>query len=231
VHETRSETDLIDGTTVIGKGFSEDVEILHLEGVYTWDKSIRLTAKLPYVLDAEREILVDGQKVRQTDSGIGDLTLALPLKRYFNLNKKSGSWTLAPQVVVPLEDKDAYSIYDHEWGNGLAFGYESETFKHTFSAGVSVWYYYDEEPVELKASLDLGFNLRGLGSSGNLKLRTDLHHEDDNSLTLSTGPSLYWRFTDAIHGQLSWKHDLYDRQGTLDHGNGDSIKAGLAFVY
>ena len=50
-------SDLQQGSDVIARGFTEDVTQFHLEGVYTWDRSIRLTAKLPYVADARREVL------------------------------------------------------------------------------------------------------------------------------------------------------------------------------
>ena len=56
VQEYRHERDLLLGGRKAYPGFTEDVHLMHLEGVYTWDKSIRLTAKLPYVLDARREM-------------------------------------------------------------------------------------------------------------------------------------------------------------------------------
>ena len=56
VEEYRHEGDLLLGSEKAYSGFTEDVHLLHLQGVYTWDRSIRLTAKLPYVVDARREI-------------------------------------------------------------------------------------------------------------------------------------------------------------------------------
>ena len=49
VEEYRRESDLLLGDRKAYPGFTEDVHLLHLQGVYTWDRSIRLTAKLPYV--------------------------------------------------------------------------------------------------------------------------------------------------------------------------------------
>ena len=85
-YEYINETDLLMGSKKVYPGFSEEINVMHLEGVYTWKKEIRITAKLPYVLDAERE-MPDGSggKLIQKDSGWGDLNLALPLKKYFNL--------------------------------------------------------------------------------------------------------------------------------------------------
>ena len=87
-HTHRS--DLKQGDDTIASGFTEDITQLHFQGVYTWDRSVRLTFKLPYTVDARREVLGEnGEKVVQHDEGIGDLTLALPLKRYFNLDARS----------------------------------------------------------------------------------------------------------------------------------------------
>ena len=72
------------------KDLNESIQQVQVEGVYTWDRSIRLTAKLPIVLDAERANWINGQKETQKDKGVGDLTLALPLKKYFNLMKRTG---------------------------------------------------------------------------------------------------------------------------------------------
>ena len=56
--------------------------ILNIDGVYTWKRWIRLTAKVPLVLNATRE----GEAPQR---GFGPATIALPLKQYFNLFKLS----------------------------------------------------------------------------------------------------------------------------------------------
>ena len=119
-YEYRTEDDLLMGSEALYKGFQEQVEVLHMDWVYTWKKEIRITAKLPYVINAEREV-PDGSagKLIQKDDGFGDLTLALPLKKYFNLDGKSGSWTFKPMLRIPLSDKDEYDFYYKEFGTGL----------------------------------------------------------------------------------------------------------------
>jgi hypothetical protein len=205
---------------------------MHLEGVYTWDKSIRLTAKLPYVLDARRE-MPDGLGGKRTeyDNGIGDLTLALPLKKYFNLDGRSGSWTFKPMLRVPLSGDDEYEIYDKEWGEGLGLGYEFETANWAFGVSSSGWLNHSNEPFESHSSLDIGYNFQALGSNGTIFWETDFHYEDDGSETLSSGPAFYWNFNDTTHLRIEWKHDFHDRQGVLDHGNGDTFKIGIGFVF
>lgn len=232
VEERRSESDLLLGETLVGAGLTEDVHIMHVEGVYTWDKSIRMTVKLPYVLDATRELPdLDGGKLIQRDEGWGDMTLALPLKRYFNLDGRSGSWTFAPQLRVPLAGKDEYEIYDQVWRPGVSVGYETETYKHIFAIGASSWASTENLPSKSSVSIDMGINVRLFKSSGHLKWETDFYYEGDGSETLMIGPKLYWKFTDAIHGQIMFKKDVHDRSGVLDHGNGRLLKLGLAFVY
>lgn len=228
-YEYRWESELLDGDDEVGDGLTESVNLFHLEGVYTWDRSVRITAKLPFILDAQREVLDDaGNVVKERDSGVGDLTLALPLKRYFNEEHKSGSWTAAPLLRVPLSEKDTYDIYNRAWGGGIFLGYEQETPWVFFSTGLSAWFYEGEEPEKISGNLDIGWNFNGRGQ---LLWETDFHYESDDSKTLSTGPALYFRFSDLVHSRLAWKFDAYDYQGVIDHGNGHQIRAGVGFVW
>lgn len=74
-----------------------------VEGVYTWDKSVRATFKLPY------------------QSGeIGDLILGLPLKKYRNVGAKTWNWSITPSVQIPSGEPG-------EWDTGLSLSYSSET--------------------------------------------------------------------------------------------------------
>ena len=239
VQEYRHERDLLLGGRKAYPGFTEDVHLMHLEGVYTWDKSIRLTAKLPYVLDARREMPDGlGGKKTEKDHGIGDLTLALPLKKYFNLDGRTGSWTLKPMLIVPLAGDDEYEVYDNEWGHGLGLGYQTETSKFNFGIDTSGWLYQGNEPFESHSSIDIGYKLYGYDLQeeqdvvkGAILWETDFHYEDDGSGTLSAGPAFYWSFNEEFHLRIEWKHDFHDRQGVLDHGNGNTFKFGIGFVF
>ncbi len=235
VYEHRTEDDLLLKDKKVGRGLEESVDLLHIEGVYTWHRAIRMTYKIPYVLDAERE-LPDGAGgvMTQNDSGLGDITLALPLKKYFNLSRRSGSWTFAPQLRVPTSDPDGdFDVYDSEWGAGLGVGYETETSSLIFGISAGLWTYFGREPVEGSASIDVGYHWPADYFSGSLKWENDLAFEDDGSgsYTYRAGPALYLRITDTLHFRASYKHDFFDRQGTRDHGNGDRSTAGLACVF
>ena len=225
-------SDLLQGDKIVGKGFSEDIHQIHLEGVYTWDRAIRLTMKVPYVVDARREQLVAGTKRVQRDSGLGDITLALPIKKYFNIDGRSGSWTLAPQLRIPTASRKStgYDVYDRSWGTGLTLGYETETSDLLIATGITGWVFEKQDTNEFTAHLDLGWNFR---DNASLLWETDFKWQDDNSQTLSAGPALYWRFTDTVHVRLEWKHDFISKveQTSPDHGNGDTISVGIGFVW
>ena len=74
-----------------------------VEGVYTFDRSIRATFKLPY-----------------RDHELGDLILGLPLKKYKNDGPKTSNWSLTPSVQVPTGEPC-------EWDLGLSVSYSSES--------------------------------------------------------------------------------------------------------
>ena len=232
VEEYRHERDLLLGDEKVGEGLSEDVHILHIEGVYTWERWIRLTVKIPYILHAEREILDENDNVqRETDQGLGDITLALPLKKYFNLDGRSGSWTLAPQLRIPTAGTDSYEIGDGEWGAGLFMGYETETVNWFVGGGVNLWTVDGQEPFQAGLSFDFGRNIFAFGSSGQFNWETDCIWEDDGSFLLSAGPSIYWKVNDTVHFRADWKHDYIDYRGVLDHGNGEAVSIGIGLVY
>ncbi len=233
VHEFRTEDRFLLKDRTIDRDLTESIHILHLEGVYTWDKSIRMTLKVPYVLDAERELPLPVGKLTQHDKGLGDITLALPLKHYFNLSRRTGSWTLAPQVSIPASGDDRYEVYDNDWGAGLSAGYETETPEWVIGVGAGVWTFFGRDPFEASASLDLGRNFIVGNQSGHLKLENDLVFENDGStsLTYMAGPAFYLRITDTWHLRTACKYDVYDRQGTPDHGRGMRLTGGIAVVF
>ncbi|MDP6680082.1 MAG: hypothetical protein QGG72_14465, partial [Verrucomicrobiota bacterium] len=114
---------------------------------------------------------------------------------------------------------------------GLGLGYEFEMHRLAFVSSISSWTYEQEDPSEVHLTLDLGYKVDARGTNGTLFWETDFHYEDDGSETLLAGPAFYWNFNDTIHMRLEWKHDYYDRQGMLDHGNGDRFLLSLGVVF
>ena len=77
--------------------------ITWLEGVYTFDKSVRTTFKLPY-----------------SDGEFGGLILGVPLKKYRNDGAMTSNWSITPSVQLP-------SGSDSNWDTGLSLSYSSES--------------------------------------------------------------------------------------------------------
>ena len=232
--ETIHRSDLKLGDAIVRKGFSEDIQLLHLQGVYTWDRSVRLTFKLPYVVSAQREVLgIDNEKVVQHDQGIGDITLALPLKQYFNLSARSGNWSVVPQIKIPLgasSNENKYQVADRVWGSGISFGYETETYDWFFAVSANAWLYESHKSNQWGGSLDLGLK------SGDRLLylwESDLKLDTEDTFVLAAGPAIYYRCSDTLHTRFEWKHDLISRVSSrkAEYANGDRISFGIGLVF
>ncbi len=193
--------------------------ILNIDGVYTWKRWIRLTAKVPLVLNATRE----GQ-ARQR--GFGPVTLALPLKQYFNLDGRSGSWTFTPQLRAPSMSK---IVRGNPWQHGWSFGYETETYRYLFGISMTIWGNFEDQSFEQDTHLHIGTNIHAFGSSGHLKLHAGVWSPGKRRPSvLEIGPVLYWRITDLWHFQTKWQYRRHKEPGTLDEHR---VRLGLAMVF
>lgn len=224
--------DLKQGDRIIGLGLTEDIDKLHLEAVYTWDRSIRMTIKIPYINDARRELIgLDGRKETQEYEGLGDITIALPLKKYFNLSSRSGSWTLSPQVRMPTGKKEnEYQVPDRVWGTGVSIGYETETYKWFLSTSSKLWVFENKEPREWGCTLDFGWK----PSDGTLLLiETDVKLDEYDAFSISSGPAIYWRWSNRVHTRIEYKHDFISEVSTKkpDYGNENTLRFGVGFVF
>ena len=186
-----------------------DSQWLHVEGVYTWERWIRVTAKVPTRIDGEL--------------ALGKPTLALPLKRYFNLDGRSGSWTLAPHWFVPIASAPRSE------GNeqlALTLGYETETHRAHAATGLGLFRRVDGL-YEAHINLGTGVNVHSQTSSGHIKLKARLRLRSDGGYSARIGSTLYWRITDTWHAQLVYKHPLLS-EGYTPHS---SLKTGIAVVF
>lgn len=220
---------LFQGDRVLDANLSEDIQLLHWQGVYTWDRSIRMTVKIPYALKAERE---NQDGTVGSYEGLGDITLALPLKRYFNLDGRSGSWTLAPQIVLPTESYrvDDYDVFSRRSGSGVFAGYETETYKWFVALGASYWIYEKDKPDAWNYVLDVGINPT---DRTQLLLEIDYHEEDDGAQALTVGPSFYYRQNLHTHWRIELKKDFHESvgDGRIDYANETKLSVGLGFVF
>lgn len=125
-------------------GLKSESLITWMEGIYTFRRGLRMTFKLPYI-DRETRVLKGGQLVEQNVSGLGDLILGFPLKRYFNYPNYSGNIAITPSFRLPAGSTSPTS----RLGRG--------TVDYNLSASVSV------EMFKLYTYLDLfsWFNTEG----------------------------------------------------------------------
>ena len=200
---------------------------------------LRNAEALPYTGTAQvafdnRELAVSNGRVSDTIEGFGRRVLHMPQpcpSTSAALDKRNQivnpSFELSVNTGVPY----AYEIYDNKWGGGLGLGYEFELHKFAFVSSASYWEFEHEKPSKVSLSLDLGYKSEYQGMNGTLFWETDFHYEDDGTETVLAGPALYWNFNDTVHMRLEWKHDFHNRQGVLDHGNGDRFLLSLGLVF
>jgi len=234
LQEYRHETGSFDGKQRLPSNLDRTAHLLHIEGVYTWHRSVRITAKIPIMLDAQRRVLSDdGVGTNVTKRGLGDPTLALPLKKYFNLDGRSGSWTIAPQLRIPGASKasDPIGIYFRELGPGLSVGYETETYNYIFRTGLSSFTFIGDTPTLSHFNLTMGLNFSFGSRNGHLKWEQQVRYWDGMELTYRMGPTLYLRWTDLLHFQLRSTHDVYEYRMGRVHGKAQSVRLGVGFVY
>jgi|TARA_B110000879_G_C11077918_1_gene473521 hypothetical protein len=106
-----------------------------LEGVYTFDKSVRVTFKLPH-----------------SNGDFGGLILGLPLKKYRNDGAKTSNWSITPSLQLP-------SGNDADWDPGLSLSYSSESPKVYQLYDLYRW----EDRVGLDINVGLAFPGKGSG--------------------------------------------------------------------
>ena len=225
-----------DENTAAAPGFShseESIHLTHIQGVYTWDKAIRVTTKVPVVLFAEKTTSTGtgGETRTVQDRGLGDPTLALPLKYYFNLDGRSGSWTLTPQVRVPAGGKDEYNVYSRNWATGLSGGYASETSLFYLMTGLGAWYEYGEAPLQSDVYVHFGVNYQVGDMNGHIILKQYGKYAEDQRVSYAMGPTIYLRIIDAFHIQLQTRHDLYSWSLNEVNRREHSFRVGAAVVY
>lgn len=127
-HEHRESDRILEGTRRQHdpQGREKRVDITWLEGIYTYRRELRFTLKVPYV-DQQRDSMVGGAPVRQTGRGIGDVIAAVPLRKYWNLQKSTVNIGLTPQLRVPTgSTSDSYPVGDGSWDFGLSASVSAE---------------------------------------------------------------------------------------------------------
>lgn len=211
-HERWGSNDLIRGSASIDNvsGIDRFVDTTWLEGVYTFHRSVRVTIKIPYV-DQRRTTIINGASATQSTSGIGDVVLGLPLKRYKNHGSTTQNWGFTPSIRIPTgQNSGDFPISDGSWDVGLSLSYSRETPK--------IYQLYDLHYWKQ------GSGERGMqtGDSWGLDANVGLHPWHDNDT--NSGIFVMWDIS-AHHEEAPNSLNLTTASG------GDRVQTGPVFVY
>lgn len=191
-------------------GVERYVNTIWTEGVYTFNRSVRVTLKIPYV-DQSRTTSIDGNGVRQQNTGIGDVVVGLPFKKYKNHGSVTQNWGFTPSIRIPAgSDTGSFPISDGSWDVGLSLSYAWENPK--------VYQLYDIYYWQQGS----GSNGMQTGNSWGLDVNVGLHpwHSNDTD----SGVFLLWDIS-AHH------EDPPNLQNLTTASGGDRVHTGPVFIF
>jgi hypothetical protein len=82
------------------QGLKSESYVQWWEGVYTFDRSVRVTVKLPYE-EQRKRFSKNGVVFDETASGVGDVILTVPLKYYRDTQAYASNFAFNPSVTLP----------------------------------------------------------------------------------------------------------------------------------
>lgn len=235
-------------STANPNALEKSVEKTWLEGVYTFDRSKRVTFKLPYVRQWRTKM--DGAtKVKQSESGLGDLIVAMPLKKYTNKVGFTSNWGFTPQLRLPTGSSDGdFPISDGSTDVGLSLSYSSEQADGKYQL-YDLFYWFNtpgargmNEGNELGFDLNYGtkFGHNNNDNSGYFALwDVSARHKSEgkglgDSVTggsrISTGP-VFVMYKNSYIFRTEFKMPVYENvQGTqLSRGTEFTLGVGVTF--
>jgi len=127
-YELQYSNEILDGDKKLSNPRDRE-RIVHttwLEGIYTWKREVRFTFKLP-IVDQERDSRVGGSMAKQRGSGVGDLILGVPLRKYWNFSGSTANIGLTPSVRVPTgSTSGSFPVGDGSTDFGLSLSASAE---------------------------------------------------------------------------------------------------------
>lgn len=209
-HEARESDTLIHNDSELENplGLERRVNATWLEGVYTFERSKRVTIKIPWV-DQMRVTSIDGLRTKQNDRGLGDIILGVPLRKYTNYRDWTSNISFTPSLRVPSgKTSGDYPIGDGSTDVGLSLSYSAESTKYFGSIDAYHWFNND-------------------GTRGQ-------HEGNETGLDITLGKILFINGKNGSGAQLQLDIGAhYKDEGFRISGNntGTRIEAGPAFVY
>jgi len=249
-HEAYGSNTLLEGDSEIANplGLKRYVSKTWLEGVYTFDRSIRVTFKLPYV-EQSRTRNIGGVATRQKNEGFGDLIIGLPLKHYRNRGALTDNFGLTPSLRLPTgSSSGAFPISNGSTDIGLSLSYNAETPKYYALFDLFYWLNNGgdndmEAGDELGLDINLGYHpYHNDETNSGVFVMWDInarYNEDPSSANLTTasggkrimtGPVLVL-YKDNIMFRAEYKLPVYEDVSGVSNSRGQEFNIGIGITF
>lgn len=246
--ESHGSDTLLNGDSKIDNAFGreDDVKTTWLEGIYTFRREVRLSIKIPYV-DHQRTAVQNGAPVRLSGSGLGDIIIGVPLKRYTNDASATRNIALTPSIRLPtgstsgdlpvgdgsldwgvsfsasFETANLYQYYDlFYWKNGEGDRGVAEGDEAGLDINIGWHPYHDNEKNEgvfLMIDASLRYRQRG----------RDLHGTTGGK-RFSTGPVFVY-YREGMMFRAEYKIPVYEDVFDVQVARGSEFNIGIGFVF
>ena len=239
---------LLSGDSKVGNRLDRenDAAITWLEGVYTFKREVRLSLKIPYV-DHQRTVVENGVAVEQSGSGLGDIVIGLPLKRYTNEASATSNVAVTPSIRLPTGSTSGdYPVGDGSTDLGISFSVSFEK--------ADLYQYYDlffwkngDGDRGIRAGDEIGFdanvgwhpyhdNVKNEGVF--LMLDASLHHQDPGQnlegttggTRLAMGPVFVY-YLKGMMFRAEYKLAVYEKLFDTQVSRGSELNVGIGFVF
>ncbi len=249
-HEFYGSDTLMDGDSEIANPLNLErfVHKTWLEGVYTFDRSKRITFKIPYI-NQDRTKNIGGAGVKQSNEGIGDLIVGVPLKHYQNKGAFTHNFGFTPSLRLPTgSSSGAFPISDGSTDLGLSFSYSGESPKFYSLVDVFAWL-NTEGDRNMRAGNTYGMDLNlgyhpyhdddtnsGLFIMWDVTARYNDKPSAANLTTASggkrihTGPLLVL-YKDNIMFRTEYKHPVYENTRSISNSRGSEFNIGIGITF
>ncbi len=249
-HEYYGSDKLMNGDSEIANplGLERFVHKTWLEGVYTFDRSKRVTFKLPYV-DQKRTKNVGGVGVKQSNKGVGDLIVGVPLKYYQNKGAFTHNFGFTPSLRLPTgSSSGAFPISDGSTDLGLSFSYSGEDPKYYTLIDAFTWINTEgdrgmHEGNTYGLDINLGYHpYHNKSNNSGAFVMWDVtarHNEDSSAETLTTasggkrvqtGP-LVVLYKDNIMFRAEYKYPIYEKTSSVSNSRGQEFNVGIGIPF
>jgi hypothetical protein len=244
-HENYGSSELISKDSKVNNISNQEISInkTWFEGVYTFDKSIRATFKLPYINQTS-----SNNGVKKSNEGLGDLIVGLPLKYYVNKGAFTSNLSLTPSLRLPTgSSKGNSAISDASTDLGLSLAYSIENPKFYYLYDLFYWMNNRgdrgiKEGNELGLDINIGYHPfhnndtnTGMFLMWDMSLRSiekgvGVNNQITGSKRIHTGPVLVL-YKDNIMFRAEYKVPIYEYFHSTGLSRGNELNVGIGITF